>query len=147
MPVGRPFPVGNKLGRGRPKGSRNKKTLVAQELLENYSAAIMRDAIAKARARDAPTQRYLLSLIVPRRKDLPVKFGRLPMRNAQELCSSSEKLMKKVATGKISVAEASGLTELMEQRRRIIETSLRETRLCAIEERAKDKTKDDTQPD
>src|SRR2546425_12528939 len=33
MKRGRPFEPGNKLGRGRPPGSRNKKTLIIQEIL------------------------------------------------------------------------------------------------------------------
>jgi len=45
---GRPFEPGNKLGRGRPRGSRNKTTLVAGELLHSYALALMRKAIALA---------------------------------------------------------------------------------------------------
>ena len=33
MTLGRPFPPGNKCGRGRPKGSRNKRTVLAREPL------------------------------------------------------------------------------------------------------------------
>jgi hypothetical protein len=32
---GRPFQPGNRFGRGRPKGSRNKKTLLSHEILDS----------------------------------------------------------------------------------------------------------------
>ena len=38
---GRPFQPGNRFGRWRPKGSPNKKTLLAQQLFEDHSPAIM----------------------------------------------------------------------------------------------------------
>jgi hypothetical protein len=36
MTRGRPFEPGNKFGRGRPKGSRNKRTAEAQALFDEY---------------------------------------------------------------------------------------------------------------
>jgi len=40
-PRGKPFPPGNAFGRGRPKGSRNKTTPAAQNLLEQHYEALM----------------------------------------------------------------------------------------------------------
>ena len=42
MKRGRPFEPGNHFGRGRPKGSRNKRSLVANELLIEHGEAIVR---------------------------------------------------------------------------------------------------------
>ena len=42
---GRPFEAGNKFGKGRPRGSRNKTTIAAQELLNSYSEPILRKAL------------------------------------------------------------------------------------------------------
>ena len=40
---GRPFQPGNKFGRGRPRGSRNKKTILIEEFLaENTSLSYVR---------------------------------------------------------------------------------------------------------
>jgi hypothetical protein len=49
MTRGRPFQPGSHFGRGRPKGSPNKKTLQAQKLFEDNAAAIMALAINKCR--------------------------------------------------------------------------------------------------
>jgi hypothetical protein len=110
--------------------------LPAQELLESYSEAVMRQAIALALKGDAGMLKALLVLIHPRRKDLPSKIGPLPMGNATELSQASEKLMKRVTAGKISVSDASGIFGLMERRRQMIETEDHEKRLQAVEQRA-----------
>ena len=43
---GRPFKKGNKHGRGRPKGSRNKKSDPGKELLKEYEPHLTRKLIA-----------------------------------------------------------------------------------------------------
>ena len=139
MTKGRPFQPGNHFGRGRPRGSRNKRSLMAQELLECHAEAVTRQALVLALKGDSQMIRFLLGLIHPRRKDLLPKTGSLPMHSITELSQASEKLIKKVTSGKISVGDALGLTDLMERRRRIIETEDYEKRLQAVEQRAVEK--------
>lgn len=45
---GRPFEPGNKMGRGRPRGSRNKRAAEAQQILDQYTGPLMRKCVAKA---------------------------------------------------------------------------------------------------
>lgn len=52
MKRGRPFEPGNKFGRGRPKGSPNKKKPLAQKILDENAPAIMALAINTAREDD-----------------------------------------------------------------------------------------------
>jgi hypothetical protein len=49
MPRGRPFQSGNNLGRGRPKGSRNRKSLLAEELLDSHAEAVVSQTLALPR--------------------------------------------------------------------------------------------------
>jgi len=139
MTKGRPFQPGNQFGRGRPRGSRNKRSLIAQELLESHAEAVTRQALVLALKGDPPMIKFLLSLIHPRRKDLPPKTGSLPMHNIAELSQASEKLIKKVTSGKVSISDALGLANLMERRRHIIETEDHEKRIQAVEQRAVEK--------
>lgn len=135
MPRGRPFEPGNKLGRGRPRGSRNQRSLIAQELLDSHAEPVMRQALVMALKGDAPTLRTLLGYILPRRKSPLAKTGPLPTRTAEELSASSEKLMKRVIAGKVSTSEALEVFALMEHRRKMIETESLETRLANLEKR------------
>ena len=119
MTRGRPFEGGNKFGRGRPKGSPNKKTQQAQKLFEDNSPAIMALAINKSRE-DAAMLRMLASRIVPRQKDLPVKIGRLPMNTLEDLDRASEVILKKATSGKISLREAQEIFQMVQDRRGVL---------------------------
>jgi hypothetical protein len=70
---GRPFERGNKFGRGRPPGSRNRKTTALQKLLDDYSPALLRKSVALALQGDVP----LLRMFVDRMLPAPAKIGRL----------------------------------------------------------------------
>src|ERR1035441_3629544 len=119
MSRGRPFEPGNKCGRGRPKGSPNKKRPQAQEIFEQNSGAIMALAINRSRE-DPPMLRMLASRIVPRQRELPVKIGRLPMSTLSDLDRASEATLQKAAGGKISPSEARDICTLIENRRRVL---------------------------
>lgn len=131
---GRPFRPGNTFRRGRPPGSRNKKTVLALKLFEDHAAALMALAINKSRE-DPQMLRTFLSRILPRPRDLPVKLGRLPLRTLEELNRASEKTLKKALAGKISAGEAGEISALLEDRRRLLETLDFEQRLVALEKR------------
>ena len=133
MTRGRPFEPGNKFGRGRPKGSPNKKTQEAQKLFEDNSPAIMALAINKCRE-DRQMLRMLASHLVPRQKDSPVKIGRLPMTTLEDLNRASEVVLNKATSGKISLAEALDITTMIESRRRVLEAQDLERRLSALED-------------
>jgi hypothetical protein len=135
MPKGRPFQPGNQYGRGRPPGSRNKKTVRAQELLDSHADAVIRKGLFLALKGDAAMLRFFLPYIVSRRADLPLKTGPLPAGTTAELDQSSEKLIKQVAAGRISLSDAAGIADLLEGRRRIIETGDHERRIGVTEQR------------
>src|SRR5437016_5750337 len=103
MPRGRPFQPGNQFGRGRPAGSRNRKPLLVQGLLDSEAEAVVRQALALARKGDPQMVRILLPYVLPRRSEAPIKTGPLPMGTAAELAQSSEKVLKKVTSGQITV--------------------------------------------
>ena len=132
MTRGRPFEPGNKFGRGRPKGSPNKKTKQAQKLFEDHAAAIMALAINKSRE-DAQMLRMLAGRILPRQKDSPVKIGRLPMNTFEDLAWASDAILKKATSGKISLSDAQEIFEMIENRRRVLVAQDLEGRFSALE--------------
>lgn len=66
MNRGRPFGPGNQFGRGRPRGSRNKRSLIVKQLLDQHSEAIIHKSLVLALHGDGPLLRTLLSYILPR---------------------------------------------------------------------------------
>jgi hypothetical protein len=130
---GRPFQPGNRFGRGRPKGSRNKKTLLSHEILDSRGPAVLSQAFDLAQQEDPQMIRILLPYLIREKEAAPVKIGALPMRNASELAQSSEVVLQKVANGEISATVAGKIHDILEQRRRILETQDLEARLRRIE--------------
>jgi hypothetical protein len=138
--TGTPFQPGNKFGRGRPRGSRNKKTLLRQELLDTYAEALLRKAALLALQGDVPMLRALLPYLLPRRQEQPVKMGPLPMGTAEELSQASQAIITDVAAGKLTPHQAREMSSLLETRRRVIELQEFDARLRAIEQREQDHT-------
>ena len=133
MKRGRPFEAGNKLGRGRPRGSRNKKTLLAQHLLDEHGESIVRKALVKGLEGDAQMLQALLGYLLPRRKDVPLQIATLRTATAQELAQSFDSVLKKVCSGHITPSQAHELTALIEARRQLLQSEEFETRLQALE--------------
>lgn len=69
---GRPFAKGQSGNpAGRPAGSRNKTSLLAQELLDGDAEDIVRKVIEKAKEGDATAMRLVMERILPARKEPP----------------------------------------------------------------------------
>jgi hypothetical protein len=135
MKRGRPFEPGNKFGRGRPRGSRNKRTLIALQLLDEHAESIVRKALVKALQEqgDSHMLQALLPYILPRPKDVPVKTGILRIGTAKELSQSLEMILKKACNGELTLSQAQEFATLLEARRQFLQTEEFETRLRALE--------------
>jgi len=118
MTRGRPFEPGNKFGRGRPKGSPNKKKPLAQKIFDENAPAIMALAINSARE-DRPMLRTLIRELGRRMGDRPVKLGKIPMNTVQDLDQASTTILNKVTAGKISISEGVAVFGMIEIRRNV----------------------------
>jgi len=132
MSRGKPFQPGNKYGRGRPPGSRNKRSL-AQELLNEYEEPVIRKTLSLALQGNEEMLAALLPYVVPRRRDSPVKTGPLRTGNIEELTKTLEAIFKKVASGQLTLNEAREIASLLESRRRIMDTQELDLRLRTLE--------------
>ena len=130
---GRPFQPGNKLGRGRPRGSRNKGTLAAQALLDGHSETLMRKCLHMAISGDTTALRLCIERVLPTRKELPVSVAPLRGRTAGELAETFDRLLKQVSSGQVTAAVAQTIANMLEMRRRTLETVEHEARLKALE--------------
>ena len=131
MSRGRPFQPGNKFGRGRPRGSRNKTSLMAEKLFEDHSATLMGMALVRARE-DSQILKMLVSRI-PRRKALPIKIGSLPVDTIEDLNRATKLIWKKACSGKITWGDALEMGAVLEDRRHVLETQDIDQRLKVVE--------------
>jgi hypothetical protein len=77
---GRPFQPGNTFGSGRPRGSRNKKGLMLQELLLDNGEEIIQTLIDRAKKGDRAALALCMERLIPRLKDV----AELPVEQSQE---------------------------------------------------------------
>src|SRR6516165_2074446 len=69
-PRGRPFETGHSGNpNGRPKGARNKATVMVEQLLDGELDALVRKLIEKAKAGDIAALRLCLDRLLPPRRD------------------------------------------------------------------------------
>jgi aryl-alcohol dehydrogenase-like predicted oxidoreductase len=132
MKRGKPFQPGNLFGRGRPRGSRNKKSMI-QELLDEHELALVRKAVLLALQGDRRCLQMLVGHVLPRPKDAPIKTARLRMTTPEDLLQSVDQLSEDLAAGKITAPQARVLISLIRQVLPVIESHSLEQRLREIE--------------
>lgn len=130
---GRPFGLGNKMGRGRPRGSRNKVSAESREILQNYSPSLMRKAVAVALKEGGPVLRLLITQILGPPKAGPVGIGKIRTETAADVSKAAQTVIQKAAKGEITASDGQDLAALLELRRRAIETEDHDKRLRELE--------------
>ena len=115
---------------GRPIGARNKATLAALALLEGEAEALTRKAIELALSGDSVALKLVLDRLLPKGRAIQLD---LPLRTLADLDQAADTVRRALAEGTITLDEVGALTNLLEARRRVIETTELERRLAALE--------------
>ena len=100
---------------GRTLGSKNRKTLLEQALLEGEGEAIMRRLIDNALENDRLSLRLCAERMVPRMKaEARAKpFELPPINSVADLLPALSAIQAGVASGELSPAEAAALSEVV----------------------------------
>ena len=130
---GRPFAKGQSGNpAGRPPGSRNRATLLAEQLLDGEAPALAGQAMALAG--DAAAMRLCLDRIIAPRRERPVQVALPSVRNAADLGPAMAAVTDAAAQGMISPAEAFDLSQVLESYLRVVAAGDFERRLKELEE-------------
>jgi hypothetical protein len=111
--------------------------MLAKELLDEYSEAIIRKAVVVGFQGDSAILLALLGYVLPRPKDLPLKPGPLPMNTIEDLAKTFDHTLEKVSSGLLTTSQASEILGWLDCRRRIIETQELAARVSALEQVAR----------
>ncbi|MDF1613657.1 DUF5681 domain-containing protein [Desulfurivibrio dismutans] len=121
--------------KGRPKGSRNKATLAALELLEGELEGLTRKAVELALNGDIQALRLCIERLVPVAKEKAVKL-RLPKITAsRELSELTGAILEAVSIGDLMPGEAATLARVVSDHAKVLELTEIEARLTEIENR------------
>jgi hypothetical protein len=121
---GRPFERGQSGNpAGRPPGSRNRATLIAEALLEGEAGRLTRSTIDNALSGNALAQRACLERLVPVRRERSVEFELPPIEGPADLGRAMAAVMAAVAAGDLTPGEAERLSNTALAWMRMIEIS------------------------
>ncbi len=121
--------------KGRPKGTRNRVTLVALAAMEEGGEAIARRMVELAKGGDIAAARLVLERLVPPAKERPVSLDMPDTSTAEGISAAQQAILRAVAVGDLLPGEAATLAGVVEARRKSLETLVLEQRIAALEER------------
>jgi hypothetical protein len=126
--------------KGRPKGGRNRATILADQLFDeklfgddNKAEAIITKAIEMAEGGDTACMRLVFERIAPVRKDRPVHFELPKMAEAKDAVTASAAIVAAVAAGELTPAEAGELAKVVDGYARTLQAVEFEERLSKLE--------------
>src|SRR4051812_6675783 len=119
---------------GRPVGSRNKSTLLSEELLDGQAAALIQKAIDLGLSGDTTALRLCLERISSPRKERLIELSLPPITEARHASAALTSILSAVAEGRVTPGEAESLARTVEIHTRIIETEDMARRLDHLEE-------------
>jgi len=122
---------------GRPRGARNRATLLVQNLLAEEAEAIGRKAIEMAKAGDLAAIRLCMARLVPARKDEPVAFELPPLEKAADGVAAAASIVAAVAAGELTPSQAAELCKVIDVYVRALDSKGFDERLTKLESEIK----------
>jgi hypothetical protein len=118
---------------GKTKGTRNKKTLAIESLLEGQAEALTQTAISKALEGDGLALRLCMKRIAPAPKDNSVSFPLLEMKDAMDASKAASSILTAVSEVELTPIEGIRVMGLIDSYKRTLELTEIEERLQALE--------------
>jgi hypothetical protein len=118
---------------GRPPGSRNKATILAEAIFEGEAENIIRMAIDEAREGDITAIRLCLDRVFPRLRDRATVFDLPPINGAADALAALTSILAGVRAGELTAAEGCELSKLVDHYVRALEAKDFEPRLEMLE--------------
>jgi hypothetical protein len=119
---------------GRPRGARNRATMVAETLLDSEANALTRKAIDLAKQGDTAALRLCIERILPARKDRPVSFEMPRIETVADSVTAAAAIASAVVDGKLTPLEAAELSKVVDGYTRAVETTDLAARLMRLEQ-------------
>jgi hypothetical protein len=122
---------------GRAPGSRNKATLLIEQLLDDDARKITEKAIELAKAGESTALRLCLDRLAPPRKDRHIAFNLPKLERPEHAVLAAASIVEAVANAQLTPSEAAEMMKLVEGYTRILEAEDHEQRLRALERQPK----------
>ena len=128
---GRPFAKGNP---GRPKGAKNKATLLVEALLSGDAEQITRALARRAALGDIAAIKLCLERLVPRLRERTLDVDLPVIATAEDAARAAGQLVALVGAGQITPGEGKTLAGIIATQRQVIAARDVERRIVALEQ-------------
>jgi hypothetical protein len=118
---------------GRPRGSRNKRTLIAEKLFDDHAGDLTHAAIDLAVSGHGPTLRMCMDRIAPPQRHRLLDFDLPELKTAADAAVAANAIVQGVAHGEITIPEATGLMKLVRGFVAVLAAADREKRIARVE--------------
>jgi uncharacterized protein DUF5681 len=119
---------------GRPRGSRNKKTLALEALLDEESEALMRRVIGLAKMGDDVAMRLLFARMLPPRRDRPVPLELPRIESEADARRASGDVIEALSAGEITPREAEQVLRVIAGAAVVMQASELGSRIRSLQE-------------
>jgi hypothetical protein len=130
------FEPGGPGGPGRKAGSRNKATLMLDELAEGDAEDILGKQIEKAKEGDQRAAEFILGRAWPARRSRPMSIELPKVETAGDIVKAIGAIADAVAGGELSPEEGEAVASILDAKRKAIETTDLLARIEALERAA-----------
>ena len=120
---------------GRPRGSRNKSTLLLENALASDGKAIVNKAIEMAKDGDHIALRLCMERLLPRRKHESIECELPPIEKAADAVAALSTISAAVGAGDVARSEAAALARVVDFCVRALATLGFDERLAKVEAR------------
>ena len=120
---------------GKPKGSRNKVTVLLEALLDGKAEKLTKKAIQMAGAGDPAMMRLCIERLIPPRKDRPINFELPPLQTTQDASVAMLKILEGVSRGELTPNEASEISKVIENYADTVRLTDLEERISEMEQK------------
>lgn len=120
---------------GKKPGTRNKTTVLLEQLLDGKAEALTKKAIDMAGTGDAAMMRLCIERLIPPRKDRPINFDLPPLKTTQDASLAMLKILESVAKGELTPSEAGEISKVIENYAETVRLSELEARIAEMEAR------------
>jgi hypothetical protein len=121
---------------GRPPGSRNKTTMIAEQMMDGEIESIVRVVIDRAKAGDPAAMKLCLDRVLPRRSERTISFELPPLTGAPDAAGAIATIAAAIGSGELTPSEAASLMKVVDAYARTHERATFENRVQALSTQA-----------
>jgi uncharacterized protein DUF5681 len=121
--------------KGKPRGAKNRSSIVAERLFADEIQEICGSVIPQAKAGNMQAAKIILDRVLPPMKDKPVQIDLPKMTSSDDLVKVVECIAYAVGSGQISPLEGESIARIVDIHIKALELNEIEKRLSNLEKR------------